>query len=203
MIAAVTRNSYGSLILNTSDLMFIDIDTPPEPVSARFLRKLRAFIGGRVDAPESRMEKKIIAVAGSLQSEYTLRLYRTFGGFRCAVVNRRMSPDSSESRRLLDAFGADPLYVKLCRNQQSFRARLTPKYWRCGSDRPPSRFPWNTATEEQKYREWEKRYEDCGRQFSTCLFIEQFGMRKEDEELKMLVDLHDRFTKADAKMKLA
>ncbi|HEX8143832.1 MAG TPA: hypothetical protein VF553_14635 [Pyrinomonadaceae bacterium] len=202
LIAAVTRNSYGALILNTRDLMFIDIDIPDEPAGERFLRTIKSLFGRRADAPESRIQKKIAALA-SIHSEYTVRLYRTFAGFRCAIINRRISPGSSESRQLLDEFGADPLYVKLCQNQQSFRARLTPKYWRCGARRPPNRFPWATEAEERRYRAWEREYEEQGRQFATCLLIEQFGTQEGNGELKMLISLHDKLAKADSRLALA
>lgn len=33
--SVVTRNSYGSLVLNTSDLMFIDIDRTDQPAAGR------------------------------------------------------------------------------------------------------------------------------------------------------------------------
>ena len=41
--ATVTRNSYGCLVLNTRDLMFIDVDFPYRPPTVplpRFVRKL-------------------------------------------------------------------------------------------------------------------------------------------------------------------
>ena len=202
VIAAVTRNSYGALVLNTRDLMFIDIDIPHESAGGRFLRRIKSLFGGGSDDPESRIQKKIAGLART-NSEYTLRLYRTFAGFRCAIINRRINPDSPESRRLLDEFGADPLYVKLCQSQQSYRARLTPKYWRCGARRPPNRFPWTTQAEEQGYRAWEREYEGQSGRFATCLLVEQFGTQEGNAELKTLINLHDEFTKADSRLGLA
>ena len=201
-VAAVTRNSYGSLVLNTKDLMFIDVDLPPEDAGGQLLKSIKRLFGAETEDAETRTRKKIEAAAAS-RPEYTFRLYRTAAGFRCAVVNRRVSPDSPESRRLLEEFGADPLYVKLCQSQRSYRARLTPKYWRCMMHRPPSRFPWETLEEEQSYRAWEREYEErCGR-FAACRFVGQFGAQEGDAELRMLVDLHDRYTKADSNLELA
>jgi hypothetical protein len=201
-VAAITRNSYGTLVLNTRDMMFIDIDIPPESSGARFLRTFKNLFGGKSDDPESRIRKGI-AEQARVHSNYTFRLYRTFAGFRCAITNKPVSPDSPESQRLLDAFGADPLYIILCRNQQSYRARLTPKYWRCGASRPPNRFPWATTAEEQRYRTWEKEYQEQSRPFAVCRLVEQFGTQEGGAEFRALINLHDELTGANTALKLA
>lgn len=200
--AVVTRNSYGSLILNTSDLVFIDVDTPYEHAGSGLLGAIRSLFGQEPETAEGRTYRKIKAAAAR-RPEYTFRVYRTFAGFRCAVVNRRLAAGGPESRRLLEEFGADPLYVKLCQNQRSYRARLTPKYWRCGAHRPPVRFPWETEEEEQRYRAWERAYEGrCGG-FATCRLVGQFGTQPASAGLLRLISLHDEYTRADSGLKLA
>lgn len=202
VVAIITRNSYGVLVLNTKDLMFIDIDIPPEPSGARFFRSLKNLFGSQSDDPESSIRKRI-AERAEVNGNYTFRLYRTFAGFRCALTNKPLSPGSAESKRLLDEFGADPLYVVLCQNQQSYRARLTPKHWRCGARRPPNRFPWATTADEQSYRAWEKEYEEqCG-QFATCHLVEQFGAQEGGAQFRALIKLHDELTRANTDLKLA
>lgn len=198
--ALITRNTYGSLILNTRDLMFIDIDMPQETSS--FISKLKSLFNRETESPESRARKKIEELA-TINSDYTIRLYRTYAGFRCAVLNKAIAPLSSESERLLKAFDADPLYMTLCRNQQSYRARLTPKYWRCGARRPPARFPWETNEAEERYRNWERDYSEQTKPFATCRFIAQFGTHEAAPQLLSLIELHDRFTKANTDLKLA
>jgi hypothetical protein len=202
--AAITRNSYGVLVLNTRDLMFIDIDIPTESPGSRFIKMLKNLFGSKPvdDDPESRIRTRILNQA-ALHPNYTFRVYRTFAGFRCAVINRPVSPDSPESKRLLDDFGADPLYVVLCQNQQSYRARLTPKYWRCGASRPPNRFPWATHEEEQKYRAWERAYREQSRPFAVCRLVKQFGAQEGSAELMTLINLHDELTGANTELKLA
>src|SRR5258708_17287312 len=59
-----------------------------------------------------------------------VRVYKTAAGYRAMVVNAGFDPGSTRSEEVLKEFGADPLYVRLCKMQQSFRARLTPKPWR-------------------------------------------------------------------------
>lgn len=202
VVATITRNSYGVLVLNTRDLMFIDIDIPPESSGARFLRTLKNLFGSKSDDPEDRIRQGV-ADRATVYPHYTFRLYRTFAGFRCAIINKPVSPGSAESKRLLDEFGADPLYVVLCQNQQSYRARLTPKHWRCGASRPPNRFPWATKEAEQRYRDWEKEYEErCG-QFATCRLVEQFGAQEGGAEFRALIKLHDELTRANTQLMLA
>ena len=202
VIATITRNSYGVLVLNTKDLMFIDIDIPLESSGARFIRTIKNLFGSKSDDPESRIRREI-ADRARVHGNYTFRLYRTFAGFRCAITNKPVSPGSAESKRLLDEFGADPLYVVLCQNQQSYRARLTPKYWRCGASRPPNRFPWATTEEEQRYRTWEKEYEAQSEQFATCRLVEQFGAQEGGAEFRSLIKLHDEWTRANTELRLA
>ena len=81
-----------------------------------------------------------------------LRLYRTANGYRCLVTHRTYDPASQECRELLEALGSDPLYIRLCRGQHCFRARLTPKPWRCGagswgSGTPTSARRWSVSAE--------------------------------------------------------
>lgn len=200
--AVVTRNSYGSLILNTSDLVFIDVDIPYEYVGGGLLGAIRSLFGGQTEDAASRTYRRIEAAARR-HPEYTFRLYRTFAGFRCAVTNRRLAAGSHESRRLLEDFGADPLYVRLCQSQKSYRARLTPKYWRCGARRPPARFPWETEAEEQTYRAWEREYGALSARFATCRLVAQFGTQPPGAETQKFINLHDRHTRADSKLELA
>lgn len=204
--AVVTRNSYGSLILNTSDFVFIDVDIPngygQEYGYYGLLAALKSLVGAKPGDAENRTYRKIVAAAAR-RPEYTFRVYRTSAGFRCAVVNRRLAAGTPESRRLLEEFGADPLYVKLCQNQQSYRARLTPKYWRCGVPRPPARFPWETVEEEQAYRAWERRYEALAGGFATCRLVGQFGTQPASARLARLVRLHDEYTRVESGLRLA
>jgi hypothetical protein len=201
--AALTRNSYGSLVLNTRDLVFIDIDLPQETSGGGLVGALKGLFGkSEADDPASRIRRRVAAQTAT-RPDLTIRLYRTFAGFRCAVTNRRMSPAGPESRRLLGEFGADPLYVRLCQVQQSYRARLTPKYWRCGGRRPPNRFPWDTEADEQEYRAWEREYEAQSARFATCRFVEQFGSQEGNAESAALIRLHDELTKSDSGLELA
>lgn len=200
-IAMLTRNRYGAVVLNTADLMFIDIDVAPAHPTT-IIDAIKSLFGNRPEDPIVAAHKRIAAVAND-RPQYTIRLYRTFAGFRCAVINKRIKPGTAESDALLSAFGSDPLYVRLCKNQESFRARLTPKFWRCGFRVPPAQFPFNNETEKEGYRSWERSYEQASSGFSTCLFVVQFGTDRTVADFRQLIDLHDRDTRSESSMPLA
>src|SRR5690606_19188420 len=106
VLAAVTRNSYGSLILNTARLMFIDVDVTPNPPG--LLDSLKGLFGIKTpDAFDTALEKIRATAADSPQ--YAFRVYRTAAGFRLAVTNKRIDPKGGESETLIYNYGSDSL----------------------------------------------------------------------------------------------
>jgi hypothetical protein len=188
--------------VQTAQLMFIDVDIPPEKTGAGLQRKVLGFFGKTSETNEERVEKQVMLAAENHRAR-GLRLYRTRGGFRVLVTGSAIEPNSAQSTRLLQEFGADPLYVTLCRNQESYRARLSPKHWRMGVERPPHRFPYEAANEQNEQRLWESEYSARAETYATCRFIQQFGARGGDAELQSLIELHDKTTKANSDLKLA
>lgn len=176
--AVVTRNSYGALILNTSDLMFVDID--------------------RTDGKVMDLIRTVSAVHG-----LAARIYRTAAGFRVLITDRAIPATSPQAGDLLREFGADPLYIRLCRAQESFRARLTPKPWRCGHCVPPVSFPYETARDLALQQEWEKEYERESRDYATCAYLSMAGGVRIDAALEPLVAYHDEVTRAVSRLDLA
>ena len=63
--------------------------------------------------------------------EESFRIYRTFAGVRVIcpshVIDLTDPEDLSGFMKLGRAIGADPMYLELCRKQQTCRARLDPK----------------------------------------------------------------------------
>jgi hypothetical protein len=209
VIGVISRNSYGALVLNTSAAMFVDVDydineairnrTPVTLGSA--LAQLWGQLTGRPkagiapptatgdDALLERFERVTRSHAG-----LGTRVYRTAGGFRLLVTSEPFDPGSAEAAQLLDRFGADSLYRRLCLSQQCFRARLTAKFWRCGATKPPSRFPWTSAAEEADYRQWEQAYHERANRHATCAPIASFGEPTVHATIRPILDLHDRLT---------
>lgn len=185
--AVVTRNSYGSTVLNAAGVLFADIDYPPGP---SLWKVVRSWFGG----PKADRDEIILARVHDYAESHPgvgFRLYRTANGYRCVATHRLYDPASDEASSLLEALGSDPLYVRLCRSQESFRARLSPKFWRCGASNPPPRYPWSRADGERRYREWQAGYEATCRSYSTCARIANFGSSMMDSEVRKILELHD------------
>ena len=132
-----------------------------------------------------------------MQPDLGLRLYRTAQGYRCVVTNRTFEPRSDETRTLLQQLGSDPLYVALCDRQHCFRARLTPKPWRCGLPKPPTRFPFLEDGQEERFRAWEKRYHEVADRYAACAVIGDYGVPGVSSDVRPVLTLHDQVACVD------
>ena len=178
--AVVTRNSYGSLVLNTDELLFADVDTSTAMAKGPFEQVARVARG----------------------HGFSLRFYQTAAGYRVMVTNRQIRAGGDEAEAILNEFGSDPLYLHLCRTQQSFRARLTPKPWRAGTRKPPVKFPFEDPAAEASFQRWEHEYSAGIAPYATCRLVGTFG-DDVDPGFNTLIEYHDRETKAAASLPLA
>ena len=193
--ALVTRNRYGALVLNAARTLFLDIDEPRPTLTAR-LKRVFGRAEGTVDATLVRLRAALARDRGSY------RVYRTAGGYRVLATDSERDPDSSDTSRLMEATGTDPWFVRLCRAQRSFRARLTPKPWRLRLLAPPGSFPRESEVEE-RFRGWLIRYERACSGHATCRFVEQIGDGHLHERVAPVLELHDRVTRATDTLPLA
>lgn len=203
----ITRNAYGAAVLNTSALMFLDIDredAAQAPAALDLFSGLRSLFGKAPAAPPPQASQVVSEMeAVARRHEVGLRIYRTAAGYRGIVTNRRYTPGSEEAQKLLSAFRCDPLYVRLCEAQESFRARLTPKPWRCGLYPLPVKFPIESQTAEGVLQDWLRRYQANSARNATCRLVNAVGPEATDPELAALIARHDRETKANTQMPLA
>ena len=185
--AILSRNSYGSVILNTPIVFFADIDLPQRSKVSSLLK----WFSKPVDPTEQLLARiqEMIGVHPSLG----LRLYRTKKGFRIAIRSQQVPVESVQSQKWLEHLGSDHLYVLLCKSQDCYRARLSPKPWRCQVPPPPTRFPFSTPQEESTYREWQVAYEQASRSFATCALVGDFGSPDTDPVVDQILQLHDHF----------
>lgn len=194
--SVITRNSYGALIINTSRVMFIDVDAPVTLQKSSFLG---AFKKSKEDPAESILQKIRQGLSGYGAS---FRIYRTAAGFRVLATDPLFEPASSEAEQLMQSVGADPAFVKLCRAQRSFRARLTPKPWRCGTPKPPGSFPREDSIRTM-FMQWLSDYEAASASRATCRFLESVGLNRINEHAEQVLEIHDRTTKSDSTLPLA
>jgi hypothetical protein len=196
--ALVTRNHYGCLVLNAAHALFIDVDM---------------FVPGEtydpIEGRERRLEPLRQQVLSDLrtvldrQDQYGFRIYRTAGGFRVLATTHEFEPGSDEAERLMTSVGADSDFVELCRRQRNFRARLTPKPWRCGLRRPPNFFPRKTVTAEARFESWLAKYDRACSSLATCEFLGHVGPEFVHDRVNPVIELHDRATHAISGLPLA
>jgi hypothetical protein len=205
LIGAVSRNSYGCLVLNATNVLIVDVDAP-ESKESSFLAGIFGFKKPDLNRrPDAFVEEAQRRVADWLKSRtgWGWRIYRTRAGLRLIAPHLPFSPESSECREAFDAFGADPLYRRLCGTQKCFRARLTPKPWRCGMDKPRGRWPWGNEKTETRFRQWEAKYLAKARDHATCQLLGEFGSTWIDPALAPLIEFHDQVSQAKSGLPLA
>ena len=204
LAAIVTRNSYGSLVLNTCRLMFVDVDRKQEASSGGGLGKLFSSLF-KGQAPVEQVADSALDAMNRVVQRHNLsaRLYETAGGYRLIITSAAFRPGSPEAEALLKEFDADPLFTRLCRMQESFRARLTPKPWRCDLVNPPCVFPFETLKDQERQRRWEAEYNSRTASYATCRFLNKFGAGIVLPEFDELIQYHDHETKSANAVRLA
>ncbi len=207
LLGLVTRNSYGCEILNARRAMFVDIDRPESPKNRPgLLARLFRRRPPEADASSDPWLDEALARAEAWTQAHpgwAWRVYQTFGGLRLLATHATMDPTSSDSDLTLSALGSDPLYRRLCQSQQCYRARLTPKPWRCGLPDKPPRWPWGDGAVEKSFGQWLERYDLLRGNFSTCHLIAEYGPALVHPEIRPIVEAHDQMTAARLPLPLA
>jgi hypothetical protein len=208
--AAVTRNGYGCLVLNTARAAFVDVDLDGAPAEAppqRVGRTLFAVLFGAA-APRPRPSApapppKLLTDWLAVDRARGARVYRTAAGYRYLLTHELLDPASAECARTFEELGADPLYRQLCRAQNSFRARLTPKPWRCGAGSFRVAFPRPDEREAGRVDALLRSYEKKANRYATCAFVAALGSDRVAPEIAPIVALHDQRTRAASGLPLA
>lgn len=204
----ITRNSYGARCLNTPDAPFIDIDFDdkkrlPPP---RWLGPFRGLL------PRSRKTFEVdcrrhIQKFVDRYPNWSLRVYDTPSGWRLLVTHDRLPPSDPLIQQLFKMVEADPQYVRMCRNQQCFRARLSAKPWRIGIAahmKPrPGVWPVDPGRLPERIR-WVEHYEQVAGGYAACRYLETIGSDRVHPKTASLIKLHDEACQAlDATRPLA
>jgi hypothetical protein len=191
----VTRNRYGAAVLNSAEVLFIDIDEP----RLGFMDLFRSKPTGERKTARIVDQVKQLAMASPALRGLGVRLYATHKGVRAIVTGRAFDPRAAETAKLLRQFNADGLYSCLCRKQGCFRARLTPKPFRMKCRTRKVVFPRADAEQEAEHRAWVAEYDRVRAKFATCRLLCAIGHDVRDP----IVDWHDRETGATSGLKLA
>lgn len=190
-VGIITRNGYGALVVNAVNAMFVDIDFEWERPAGLFQGLMNRMRGIQ---PTSQEEQKVAQIESWAQtrSDLGIRIYRTFAGLRCLITNEVFDPTDASALNILRDLNSDPLYITLCKQQECFRARLTPKPWRCDLPTPPARYPFENQQVLARYRQWEQTYTSTIVRFTTCKLIKHIGRQQVHPDVQPILDLHDR-----------
>jgi hypothetical protein len=190
----VTRNRYGAEVLNTTSCVFIDID---EPVLGFWARLFSPRLRTVAQRKENLRRFLAVRTAQPDLEGCSLRIYETPRGFRI-ILGRRLDPRAAECQALLRSFKTDRLYALLCRRQNCFRARLTPKPHRIGL--PSARLKYPYAPEEvAKIAAWVAEYDRQREGHAACRLVQVLGRDKPSP----MIEYHDLRTGARSDLPLA
>lgn len=172
-------------------------------VSALFL-----FVRHRLRPPADVESAALNRIDAFLQTHpaWRFRRYRTPAGLRLIALHRGFDPLDAEVTECFNALGADPVYVRMCRNQRCFRARVNAKPWRIGIDDHlrPRPGVWPVARERLALRnDWVRRYESAARNHAACRYIDEIGTAALDPDVAAVVDWHDQLSRANSNLPLA
>lgn len=158
--------------------------------------------GGKVEIAARR---RIDGFVRSHQN-WRLRVYRTPAGFRVVALHKTFAPDEPEVAEVFKMLESDPVYVRMCKNQQCFRARLTAKPWRVGIGTHiiprPGVWPINPARLADRIR-WVESYEEVGKGFAACRFVDEVGGGVADPKVRTVVEVHDELSRANSGLPIA
>ncbi len=187
VVAILSRNSYGAVILNTDRVVFGDIDIHKPGAMARLLR----YIG--IPLKDKQYYLKKIESYHNTHPSLVFLVYETCAGLRFIISNREMAPDAPEVKTIFKALKVDPLYRRLCHTQSSFRARLSPKPWRIGMDRPQSRFPRLEPEQQHDFDLWLHTYQITASNYASAHFMAAFGEAGIPNNIQLVLDIHNKY----------
>lgn len=214
VVAVVTRNRYGAQVLNTDRVFIADVDRDLQPkavgvdVVREMGKRLGKLFGGKVPlagapepTPAASPEELAVREVQQWAARYPgfgVRIYRTFAGLRVLVSGAAAAPSSDLARRLLVELGSDPLYVQLCQQHETYRARLTPKPWRAGWRALTVRWPYESTGAQREFETWLAGYERASQDRSTCRLVATAGPQAAAGTAEArVIELHDTVSGAE------
>ncbi|ENX31859.1 hypothetical protein F889_03749 [Acinetobacter colistiniresistens] len=163
------------------------------------LARIQTQFAGR---PEQLTLKRIQQFSAQHPS-WHLRVYRTPKGYRILVMHQIFQPNGDMAQLLFDSIQADPNYVRMCKNQNCFRARISPKPWRIGINRLRLGV-WPVSAERQAIRaKWVQDYQRQAEHYASCRFVAQLGSQAINLKAKRVQSLHDQYCKSNSSLDIA
>lgn len=171
------------------------------PLGALARRTLQSAAGGAEKQARERVDRFLKA-----HPEAHLRLYRTPAGLRVLAMHRTFDPREPVVAEYFAGLGADANYARMCRNQQCFRARVSPKPWRIGiaEHMRPRPGIWPVRAERMPERtRWIEAYERAAAGYAACRFLESLGSQAVNADARTVMALHDELCRATTAQPIA
>ena len=170
-------------------------------VSLGVFKAYDVFTGGGVRRARRRISRFVEA-----HPDWLLRVYRTPAGFRVLAMHSVFEPREEPAQVFLKALDSDPVYVRMCKNQNCFRARVSPKPWRVGisAHMRPRPGVWPIKPERMPEREaWVSAYESAAKDYASCRFEEELGGGSPDPRVEDVRRIHDQYSRAESGLQIA
>ena len=133
--------------------------------------------------------------------DWNLRVYRTPAGLRIMVLHDVFQPNDPSVEEFFDSVNSDPQYVWMCKRQECFRARVSPKPWRVLSSDVEQKLDqgvWPVPEEWIGERnEWVTQYEKASKGYASCRFERHIGSDIVHEKCEKLRIVHDEYCNAE------
>lgn len=173
-------------------------------VSDSIGRRIAELVWRRQQEPLDLARARIEAFA-ERNSDWLLRVYRTPMGYRVLVMHETFDPRDEAAFEFMEAIGSDPLYVRMCRNQKCFRARVSPKPWRIDVEHiRPRPGVWPVKDERlPARREWIRSYESKADGYASCRYELTLGRGRTKGKCDDIRRVHDRYCKAETGLAIA
>jgi len=177
-VAIITKNAYEAEVLNAKNMMIVDVDLEGDQAivqNAQFaLDVLRSFI------------------SNTKNWDLGFRVYKTAAGLRYICTTHEFEATDPLSDKIMRNLLADDRYRALCKFQDTYRARLTPKPWRASDIAWRNRGVWDVSGEWVEY-------------FRVCDSLSLYGNTNILPQFAKAIEYHDRITNvfADPKLILA
>ena len=207
--AVITRTAYGSEVLNTAGLMFIDVDLPPVPSSGRGLMDT-AQDGCSSVPPPSQSIQAPRTKSSTLYASGRLAIPRgasapTAPTADCVIssppAGRILSPNRPTPFSRCSV--ATPATGNSARCKRASAPALPPSHGAVAAPTHQLRFPYDDAKRERAMNNWIARYEGASQRYATCQFLANVGSTMPDAEISPLITEHDTRTKATSGLPLA
>ena len=177
-----------------------------------FFLFVRIFSNG--ESYKSKADQKMLAMEtiegfSNSHPEWHIRVYSTPAGLRMLAMHDIFTVD--EAMEFFSVLGADYRYMNMCRIQDCFRARISPKPWRIGLNDDDVRIhPQGVAglwpVDEKHLSErnnWIRKYENQCEAFASCHYEKSFGSKVTHPKPEKVRKIHDKYCKVHSNLQIA